>query len=388
MPMSRLWSQLALACLWITLPTCLAQAAPLTIEELRIEAAQASMPEVTSALLDQYANSISVWRQAKEFTSLKHLVQRSGDQLWQAAKRQVAAGRTDDRALYWTRLSLTQYLRQQPLAISLTDQERLLLIGTLEASSRGRLDLDYTQTAAKKILITGFDPFLLDSNLRQSNPSGFLALSLDGAIIEHSGIRAEINSVTIPVRYADFDAGLVESVLAPYYAANSVDLIVTISMGRTDFDLEHFPGRRRSASAPDNLNQLAGGSDSNPVIPRLGNALITGPEFVEFSLPYTILLQAAGKFAINDRRQVTTLEKTFEAESLKQLAESIAVRGSGGGYLSNEISYRSIRLKDLLGSTIPTGHIHTPRMPTFDRNMLEAIKDQVRTMLNLTLTKI
>ena len=125
MPMSRLWSQLALACLWITLQTCLAQAAPLTIEELRIEAAQASMPEVTSALLDQYANSISVWRQAKEFTSLKHLVQRSGDQLWQAAKRQVAAGHTDDRALYWTRLSLTQYLRQQPLAISLTDQERL-----------------------------------------------------------------------------------------------------------------------------------------------------------------------------------------------------------------------------------------------------------------------
>ena len=69
---------------------------------------------------------------------------------------------------------------------------------------------------------------------------------------------------------------------------------------------------------------------------------------------------APGAFAINDRRLVTTLDKTFSADNLEQLRWATAVRGGGGGYLSNEISFRSIRLRNQLGSGIPTGHLHTP----------------------------
>jgi pyrrolidone-carboxylate peptidase len=64
------------------------------------------------------------------------------------------------------------------------------------------------------------------------------------------------------------------------------------------------------------------------------------------------------------------------------------VRGGGGGYLSNEISYRSIRLRNKLGSTIPTGHIHTPRMPAYDKAMLEKIAAQVTQMLRLALLEL
>ena len=98
--------------------------------------------------------------------------------------------------------------------------------------------------------------------------------------------------------------------------------------------------------------------------------------------------RATGKYMINDRHQVTTLDGTFDADSLDQLRGATAVRGGGGGYLSNEISYRSIRLRNKLGSTIPTGHLHTPRMPDFDKAMLTAILAQVESMLRLSLTEI
>ena len=382
------WTQRAVFFACITLFGGGLQSSPLTAEELRIEAAHKAMPGLSSVLQDQQAASIRAWQQAEEFAGLQQQVRLSGDQLWQAAKHQVTASSLDDRGLYWARLALTRYLRQQTLGFPLTDNQRLALIESLEHSSRGRLDLAYDKSIEKKILITGFDPFLLDTNIRQSNPSGVLALYLDGAIIEHNGLRAEINSMIFPVRYADFDAGEVESALAPYYALNDVHMVITISMGRTEFDLERFPGRRRSASAPDNLTILAGGSETQPVIPRLGREALQGPEFVQFSLPYAAMQQATGKYPINDRHQVTTLDGTFDAHSLDQLRWATAVRGSGGGYLSNEISYRSIRLRNKLGSTIPTGHLHTPRMPEFDKAMLDAVLAQVESMLRLSLPEI
>jgi pyrrolidone-carboxylate peptidase len=333
--------------------------------------------------------TVEAWATAATLDQLRLSVRSAGDRLWQLAKQQVAGlGSHDDRGLYWTRLQLTQFLRQHDLNVPLTSLERLNLIEELENSSRGRLDLAYRKTTDKRIFITGFDPFLLDINLQQSNPSGVLALLLDGQVISHEGVTAEINTALVPVRYADFDAGEVESLLAPIYALQSVDMVITISMGRNEFDLEHFPGRRRSASAPDNLNILAGGSPVQPVIPRLGMGPLDGPEFVEFSLPYAAMQQASGAYPINDRRLVTTLEKTFSAESLASLRWATAVRGGGGGYLSNEISYRSIRLRNKLGSTIPTGHIHTPRMPEYDKAMLEKIAAQVTQMLRLALLEL
>jgi hypothetical protein len=85
---------------------------------------------------------------------------------------------------------------------------------------------------------------------------------------------------------------------------------------------------------------------------------------------------------------VTTLEKSFEPSTLSQLRGAIAVEGGGGGYLSNEISYRSIRLRNLMGSTIPTGHIHTPRISRFDPDEIDKIATQVEQMLKLALPAI
>ena len=52
-----------------------------------------------------------------------------------------------------------------------------------------------------------------------------------------------------------------------------------------------------------------------------------------------------------------------------------------GGYLSNEISYRTVRLAQALKSPTPVGHIHTPRLEGFDEETLRAITNQLSAMV-------
>lgn len=192
----------------------------------------------------------------------------------------------------------------------------------------------------------------------------------------------------VPVRYADFDQGIIEALLAPYYALNNVDMIVTVSMGRKDFDLERFPGKRRSVTAPDNANIIFGGTQTAPLLPSLNNQPLPGNEFVQFSLPVANMQQAQGPYKVIDNHKITTLEKTYEPATLAELQNSIAVNGSGGGYLSNEISYRSIRLRNQLNSTIPTGHIHTPRIQQFEPKTEAKIVKQITAMLEHSLNAL
>jgi len=153
-------------------------------------------------------------------------------------------------------------------------------------------------------------------------------------------------------------------------------------MGREDFDLERFPGRRRATIAPDNLKHHSGASPTAPIIPLLDGKPLPGPEFVEFSLPVAALQRLQSPYAVNDNRQVTTLETgELNAVSLDQLRDKTAVAGSGGSYLSNEISYRSVRLAQALASQIPVGHIHLPRIRGFDPAALNDIAMQTQQLL-------
>lgn len=357
-----------------------------SVEEARIKKAESSIPKSVQLLDRHHQKFIDAWSKQTTFVAAKRLIDETGDLLWQDAKLQIhQLSNYDDRSLYWQRLKLSKIIRNIKPRFSINEQQKIALLERLEQSSRGILDLNYQKKTDKRILLTGFDPFLLDRHINQSNPSGVAAIMLDGMVIEHQGITAEINTFTVPVRYSDFDQGFIEQTLSPFYALNSVDLITTVSMGRKNFDLERFPGKRRSAEAPGNLNVFSGGSKTKPVISKLFNRPLPGPEFVEFSLPVKSMMQAKGQFKINDNHQVTTLNKTFEPQSLNELTNETAVAGSGGGYLSNEISYRSIRLKNELNSIIPTGHIHTPRIQQFDAKTSQMIVEQIVEMLKLSL---
>ena len=376
----------------------------LTVEEARISKLRELHPEVADRYSDIVNQAKSSFDLAGDYEAMSLLTHHTGKKLWEAAKRTVAEQAIlDDRSLYWSRLSLNAYLRASQFAVPLSSNQRISLIERLENSSRGRDSIEFTAGAVKKILVTGFDPFLLDKHIDQSNPSGIVALNLDGQTLTYGQASAEIQTAIFPVRFEDFDAGEVEQLIEPLLKTRQVDMIVTVSMGRTDFDLEHFPGRRRSSGSPDNLNVYSGGDETKPKIPLLNGAVIDGPEFLEFSLPYRamqrVILDAkqdANKqqgevtypYLINDNRTITTLDGTFEAKTLAELKGATAVRGSGGGYLSNEISYRSVRLAHKYQPFIPTGHIHTPRLERYDAEQLKTISNQVTEMIRYAIIEI
>ncbi|SEL07718.1 Pyrrolidone-carboxylate peptidase (N-terminal pyroglutamyl peptidase) [Colwellia chukchiensis] len=352
----------------------------LTVEELRIKKAVALMPEIANRLsqrVDSYRQQVN---RANNYTALTQLTMRHGSALWLDAKTSFnQLNDYDDRPLYWARLQMTKALRSAPAFAELFANQQHKLLWTLELLSRGQQDINFNKNADKKILLTGFDPFFLDRHIDQSNPSGVVALALDDVVVSINGQTAEIEVLIVPVRFADFDQGMIEEMLTPYVQQKSVDMVLTVSMGREDFDLERFPALRRSANAPDNQNVLTGATKSTPLVPQLKGKPLSGPEFVEFSLPVSAMKKALGKYQVHDNRKVSTLAGgTVNAQSLSDIIKHTSVTGSGGGYLSNEISYRSILLRDKYNLSLPVGHIHTPKIKAFDQQALMDIVNQTK----------
>lgn len=296
----------------------------------------------------------------------------AGRALWQSAVRSVQSGNRDDRPLYWARLAVRAAMRGDPAA----DPEGF------EWSSRGMDDVAFDPAVPLKVLITGFDPFSLEANPDQSNPSGLAVLALDGRLLETARGSVQVQGVLIPVRFADFDLGLIETFLLPRLAADGLHLVMTISMGRDAFDLERFPGRRRSAAVPDNLGVLTGANDRNPLPLRLDGEVLDGPEFLEFGLPAAAMTAIDTPFAVRDNRTVRTLERgELVAGSLDALAGLTAVAGSGGGYLSNEIAYRTLLANGRAGAAVPMGHLHTPRVSGYDAVAEWRMVEQIRRLI-------
>jgi pyrrolidone-carboxylate peptidase len=379
--MSKLSLKILLLSGLVSLPS-LGQTLPLDVEEARLALAQSAMPLQVSryqALTEDLGTKLT---EAKDELLTTKMVANQGLRLWQQAVRDVQSGGLDDRPLYWSRLAMRSQLKQQAAGFKIADWQRDILVRAAEKSSRGFSDIEFADDARIKILLTGFDPFFLDKDIGQSNPSGLAALALDGYRFTVNGRQAQIESMMIPVRFADFDRDLIESLLTPLYREKRVDMLVTVSMGREDLDLERFPGRNRSVKAPDNLNVLTGAAPERPLAPMLNGKTLNGPEFVEFSLPVAAMQAVQGRWKVNDNTKVRTLSRgEFSARSLNELNNEIAVEGSGGGYLSNEISYRAVLLAQQFNAGIPVGHIHTPRVQGHDATTEGAIVEQIRAML-------
>jgi len=359
----------------------------LSVEENRIDKAKQTMPLIFTPFAAELENFAHQINQAKSLTALTQHVLRYGTKRWQNGVEQFNnSGDFDDRVLYWSRLEMSKLVKLSPVYASLLPTQQQDILWKLELLTRGQQDIKFDKGTNKKILVTGFDPFFLDRNIDQSNPSGVAALALDDLVINFEGKSAEIETLIVPVRFADFDQGMIEALLSPYY--DQVDMIVTISMGRENFDLERFPGLRRSAKAPDNANIYTGADQKTPLVPQLNGKPLTSPEFVEFSLPVAAMQKAIGHYKINDNKKITTLVGHRTAKNLVELATETSVQGSGGGYLSNEISYRSIVLRNKLNVNLPVGHIHTPRIKAFEPETSKKVVEQIKQMLSFALTEI
>ncbi|WUJ19711.1 pyroglutamyl peptidase [Streptomyces sp. NBC_00390] len=393
---------LAATALCPTAPSAAAQPAaaqPLTAEEQRLERAVPKeilrrsgfgtvAPEFTRALA-----AVRSYRQA-ELTVRHHsgaLWERAVDR---AQGRGPAAGdlsREDDRPLYWARLGMTAALRQWQPEFALTDAQRARLLDRLERSSRGQDSMHLPAgKGIERIVMTGFDPFTLDRDIRISNPSGAAALALDGTWIRTAdGTTARIETAVFPVRWQDFADGTVERTLRPQLP--KADLFTTVSQGRVGrFDIERTNGAWRGGF-PDNDN--ASRTETVPVSDPASQ-----PQWTTTTLPYAaIVATPTGRFPVFDNTQVTEVPAGGTDPVVRANGPtpgSTARSGGGGDYLSNEVAYRATLLRDRLGATAPGGHVHTPVLqfgtgnatevtdPEFVRNRLDIIA-QVREIIRV-----
>jgi pyrrolidone-carboxylate peptidase len=233
---------------------------------------------------------------ARTLAAASGVVTAQGESLWKrgTARAQAATSDFDDRPLYWERLEMTRAIRQwQPTAFSLSASDRTMLIDTFEKASRGLTTASFSGVGekVKRILISGFDPFgFTAGETRAGNPSGAAVLSLDGQSVSSKSNTGRVEGVIFPVRYADFDAGTIESSFRPFLASTPpVDMIMTISQGgSTSFEIEQFAGRNRGAFS-DNLNQKAPGTPAvagvagGPLAPP--SSMPAGAQFTKTTLP-------------------------------------------------------------------------------------------------------
>ncbi|MEV6398371.1 pyroglutamyl peptidase [Streptomyces sp. NPDC051907] len=336
---------------------------------------------------------------ARSYEQAERAVVRHGARLWeQAVDRAQGRGpaggdlsRDDDRPLYWARLALTSELRQWEPEFGLSPDQRARLLDRLERGSRGQDAMDFPAgKGVKRIVMTGFDPFTLDRDVRISNPSGATALALDGTWIRTAdGQRARIETAVFPVRWQDFADGTVERTLRGRLP--EADLFTTVSQGRVGrVDVERFNGAWR------------GGFGDNENVSRTGTVPVSDPasqpQWTATSLPYQAIVAAqTGRFPVYDNTSVTEIPAGGSTPVVRPegpTAGSTARAGGGGDYLSNEIAYRATLLRDRLGLKIPGGHVHTPVLqfgagntteitdPDFVRNRLDIIA-QVREIIRV-----
>ncbi|GAA3821653.1 hypothetical protein GCM10022403_063970 [Streptomyces coacervatus] len=341
----------------------------------------------------------------RSYAQARRIVVHEGSALWRRAVERAqgrgpAGGdltRDDDRPLYWARLGMTREVRTWEPEFGLSDQQRAALIDALERTSRGQTDVRYPQggKGLRRVLVTGFDPFTLDRDIRISNPSGATALALDGTVIRTADGPARVETVVFPVRWQDFAEGTVERTLRPYL--KKVDLFMTVSQGRVGrFDVERTNGAWRGGF-PDNDN--IGRTETVPVSDPASQ-----PQWTTTTLPYKEIVAAnTGRFPVYDHTEVTEIPAGGTDAVVRPdgpTAGSTARAGGGGNYLSNEIAYRATLLRDRLGlhDTLPGGHVHTPVLqfgtgntdpatgtvtdPEFVRNRVDIIA-QVRAILTV-----
>jgi hypothetical protein len=371
-----------------------------------------------------FADTVEAFQRAlcgtRSLTSARSVVDKQARGLWDLAVARVQGraepGGTlsdgDDRPLYWARLAMSAALRQWDPSFALAAQDRAALIADLDRLSRGQDDIDFPRGAkVTRVLVTGFDPFTLDSDIRQANPSGAGALALDGVTLRGPSGRIHLEATMFPVRWRDFEDGMVEEALLPHFVSSTsrIDAFATTSQGRPGrIDLEHFNGAWRGGFA-DNEGVCYRGMV--PVAPGLPT-VEPQPQFTVTTLPLESLLAAGtGPFPVLDNREVVEVPGDTPPEPATTTCPaapspgeylpggptegSQARSGSGGDYLSNEIAYRATLLRDAVGLDVPGGHIHTPVLrglsgidrdeltnPTFESNRAVIIA-QVRELLTV-----
>jgi len=263
------------------------------------------------------------------------------------------------KALVFGGASLKHQTRQESKNKILKNDYSLInrCINIVEQFSRNLVqDIDTENRNSKNIIITGFDPYNMgediDINAMDNNPSGDLALFLHNK--ELSSFK--VHTAIFPVRYEDFDNNILEIFLNQF--AFQVDAVFTVSLTpRSEIiRVDKYAANNRT------------GAKDNNGLSKSGTIINNGNSFLESSLPYenTIDKTYSGYKVILENSIESKEKGSLKISNINEVINDTPVRGSGGGYLSNEIFYRACKWRNDTKplSFIPNlkrvvnGHIH------------------------------
>ena len=323
-------------------------------------------------------NNISTETNPAALLQIKTLIEDSAQDIWRQSVDSVQSNNLnnpDDRPLYWARNKMLVALKSHSYFTGEDDEDLKEMIQIFEEKSRNYTGIDFSGApiGAKKILITGFDPFLLKTisdsdyglikgNILQSNPSGCVALGLQNAILPNN--LGYIQTLIVPVRYRDFDSsmlkllgkgdGIIEKYIQPWI--NTVDMIITVSQANFgDYNIDKYATATRGGLV-DNLAFKRKRNDRSVINLGINNNL----EWIETKLPYQFIQLPVVSNANYYDKNGTPKDGNISGQE-PVIGEQM-LYGPGGNYLSNEIFYRVARLRENLRPNLATGHFHISKL--------------------------
>ncbi len=326
--------------------------------------------------LQQFKQWVDAAKSPEELLSVCEL---SASLLFEEATKSYADGN-----LYFSRLKMRVFLKKNfekiatRLKIINVDEMLNRCLQSIEATSRNWNGINWgSNSAQKKILISGFDPF----QEADTNFSGELALRFHNKELTSSdGTKIGlIQAAIFPVLYSEFDAGIVEHFFSQHIGY--VDAILTCSL---DGNLEraggYFAIERFAANWRDSANSSDNFGKKNPPSKKISS---TPNNYLEDSLPTKNLVfdSEVEKTDFILYRQKYTVANDTIFQELKKREKTLEpptgamLKGSGGAFLSNEIFYRVAKLREEMQfrenarqaddeeeTVLPTGHIHVPKV--------------------------
>jgi hypothetical protein len=313
-------------------------------------------------------------------------------------------------------------------------------------AAQGDSDIDFSKgipskSEVVKTLLTGFDPFNefdVSKAPRKGewNPSGAAVMALDGARIPaDKGVIAAVEGIVVPVDFFEFRKGLVEKMVKPF--ATDVDAVITVSL---DASLAGKPVRlERYAVGVHKLNNgvleaipAAEGGTPGPAIiesnapldeiqaateqkststtkgiakPDIGTNILfvfqddaVAGRAVKALGSGTLLAKSSGGFFPDGTVEIsdpvvlgrivsqigTKPGPGIQFKAGSQTFTAKVLEGPGGNFLSNEVSFRMLRLlAETKSAKNPISfHVHTEggQLIPQDTSTKEAVKKQKEAM--------
>ncbi|HLF25357.1 MAG TPA: IPT/TIG domain-containing protein [Anaerolineae bacterium] len=347
--------------------------------------------------LENFVGSLSSF-DATKVQALKDHARQRGAELWDMAVEVVQAGKGDDRALYWSRLQAVTSLRKHCRVLGIGEANTKAIVKEFEYASRNIQRIKFG--GGKRVLLLGFDPFDIGVLPKRGNSSGVAAIACSNIRISLDGTSsANVQTLILPVRYADFDDGIVEDAVKDLVAG--LDLLMTSSQGREGrYDIERYASAKRG-----------NGIDNNSVFtPKQPTNYfpVTKPEpsFFESRLPFSALIYLPTMPAPGSSTQALVFNQGFATESKTRFdslpgnADAFVpipldasdtgapdpgdklLSGSTGKFLSNEAHYRTSRVCYEKNGKLPYGHLHFPLLPdTDDKNTRDGLINATQALL-------